>query len=69
MNKLILYLIKRKLGLKNYEFFKFTNQNEDAVYYFNDKGLIKAARYGTYKSGVSLNWLLDPNCKIEKVKK
>lgn len=68
MNKLILFLVRRKLGLKKFERFKFNNQKEDVVYYFGNKKIIKESKkYGKQPSGVSLNWLLDTECKIVKV--
>lgn len=72
MKRLILFLIRTRLGLKKFEYFRFNNQRLDDIYYFNDNGLIKMCSmlgYKEYASGVSLNWLLDDECKksIEKV--
>lgn len=75
LNKLIIFLIRRKLGLKKFERFQFENQKSKIdFYYFNDVGLIKMKPYKGYEgswyeveqSGVSLNWLLNPECKIRK---
>lgn len=67
MKRLIIFLIRKKLGLKKNELFRFSNQREQSVYYFTDTNLMKI-KYGyADKSGVSLNWLLDDECKIEKM--
>lgn len=69
MKRLILFLIRRRLGLKKYERFWFVNQNDKTVsYYFSDEHLVKRRSDGTIKySGVSLNWLLDDTCEITKL--
>lgn len=75
MRKLIIFLVRKRLGLKKRERFKFTNQkSSNVVYYFTDTDLMKETYFKSdYKevglSGVSLNWLLDENCSIEVVKK
>ena len=73
MKRLILFLIRRRFGLRRYQLFNFTNQTSNDQYFFTDEGLFK--RYYTYpwgwhtvKSSVSLNWLLDKECKINKLK-
>lgn len=77
MNRLILWLIKRRFKLKWFENFRFTNQKYKDVYWFEPSGLYKIEYRTTHSgkvqpiskciSGVSLNWLLDKNCAIEKV--
>lgn len=66
MRRLVIFLIRKKLGLKKYEVFKFTNQKSDAVYYFTEHNVMKYWRGQTMKSGVSINWLLDDECKVER---
>lgn len=71
--RLIVFLIRLKLGVKKLERFRFENQKSKSdVYYFGDNCLIKAkqGKYGIdiELSGVSLNWLLNEDCKITKVK-
>lgn len=76
MNRLILWLIKRRFHLKWHEEFRFTNQKSRDVYWFDKLGLFKieykttrggkVQPVGMMLSGVSLNWLLDKDCKIEK---
>lgn len=67
MRKIVIFLIRKKLGLKKYEKFRFIEQKTNAVYYFTESNLMKYWRNQTMLSGVSLNWLLDSECKIEKV--
>ena len=42
MKKFIISLVRRYLGLKKYEGFKFVNQKSDDIYYFGDDGVYKA---------------------------
>ena len=67
MRRFVIFLIRKKLGLKKYESFKFINQKSDAVYYFTEFNLMKRWHNQTMLSGVSVNWLLDPECEIERV--
>lgn len=71
MKRLIIFLIRKKLGIKKYTQFRFTNQKTRDIYYFMDSELIKieysnrAKSFGKHRpSGVSLNWLLSDECKI-----
>lgn len=70
MKRVILFLIRRKLGLRKGECFKFANQASMSDYYlFTDTEIIKVYHSGhkIKPSNVSLNWLLNNDCKIEKV--
>lgn len=67
MKRLILFLVRKKLGLKKYEMFQFINQKSNAMYYFTENGLMKLWHGQTTLSGVSINWLLDDECTIAKV--
>lgn len=86
IDEFIVFLIRKKLGLKNHEVFRFENQKTNDLYAFCGKYLFKVSeqdigkksskiyseRYtkdGIHLSGVSLNWLLDLDCKVIKVKK
>lgn len=66
VRRLVIFLVRKKLGLKLFEPFRFVNQKTDAVYLFTkhellkDEGVISAA-------GVSLNWLLHDECEIQKL--
>lgn len=73
IKKLVYFLVCKRLGVKKYELFRFTNQlSKNAVYFFGDDGLMKTWwSYGGWmydkaiKSTASLNWLLDNECKID----
>lgn len=67
MRKIVIFLIRKKLGLKKYEKFRFVGQKTDAVYYFTESNIMKLWRNQTMLSGVSVNWLLDMDCEIERV--
>ena len=76
VQKLIIFLIRQRLGLKIGERFQFTNQNEmnnEQYYFFTDSALMKiwtnrnSGREYISHSGVALNWLLDDRCEIRKV--
>ena len=64
LNRLVIFLIRLKLHLKKGQKFQFDNQKTDAVYWFTEGALMKMENGFRYESGVSLNWLLNPDCKI-----
>ena len=65
MKRLIIFLIRKRLGLKKNELFRFANQCEQSIYYFTKTGLMKVKYGQAMRSGVSLNWLLDNECEVE----
>ena len=72
--RFIFFLVRKRLKLGLWEAFKFVGQKSNAIYYFTEDAVMKEW-HGPHKghliqekSGVSLNWLLDDECKIEKVK-
>lgn len=68
MKKLIVFLIRKRLGLKLNEKFRFEGQKSKSVYYFTKTNVIKE-EYGMITlSNVSLNWLLNDECKVIKQK-
>ena len=67
MRCFIIFLIRKRLGLKKYEHFRFTNQKTNAEYYFTECNIMKTYSGWTQPSHVSVNWILDDNCEIEKV--
>ena len=68
MRRLIVFLIRRRLGLKSFETFQFTNQNsETEYYYFTETGLMKVSGDYIAPSKVSLNWLLDTHCLVKRI--
>ena len=74
MKRLILFLIRRRLGLKKWQPFRFSNQkSERNVYMFAEKSLLKIDNDSfmpgrIYPSHVSLNWIISDNCEIVKMK-
>ena len=72
LKHIIIFLIRRKLGLKKCERFRFANQKSKYDYYwFTSDGLRKSDNEHilSLPSNVSLNWILDENCEIERIKK
>ena len=76
MNRLIIFLIRKRLKLKKGEFFQFANQkSKHDYYYFTAKRLVKIAYNKNFMSprvrlsGASLNWLVDKDCKIRRFEK
>lgn len=67
MKRLIIFLIRLKLGLRKYERFQFGTQTDKTVwYYFTEYRLVKEYADGHCKtSGASLNWLLNKKCAAE----
>lgn len=65
--RFIFFLVRKRLGLGLWEAFRFNNQKSDAIYFFTEDAVMKEWKSDVEKSGVSLNWLLDDECKIEKV--
>lgn len=68
VKRLIIFLVRRRLGLNKFEMFEFENQSSDVnYYYFTSDSIIKVTPYKTKPSNVSLNWLLNDECKIKKL--
>lgn len=72
MRKIIIFLLRKHFGLKKYEKFRFTNQKTRDWYYFTANCLMKKNRTQKdsphwVQSSVSLNWLLSPECEIQKL--
>ena len=65
--RIIMFLIRTKFGIKKEENFRFINQKSNAMYYFTESNVMKHWHGSTMLSSVSLNWLLDNECVIEKV--
>lgn len=66
INRLIIFLIRVKLGVKAWEMFRFTNQKDQGWYWFTQDALWKETANGKVRlSRVSLKWLLDDECKVE----
>ena len=69
LNRLIIFLIRKKLGVKRHEYFRFDNQaSETDAYYFSGNNLMKISDHGMRQSNCSLSWLLNDDCKIIRIK-
>lgn len=68
MKKLVIFLIRKRLGLKKMETFTFVGQKSPTYYFFTDDALIKVWRNtgNTEKAHVSLNYILSDECTIIK---
>ena len=64
LRRLIIFLIRLRLHLKKGQKFQFDNQKTDAVYWFTEGALMKMEKGLRYESSVSLNWLLNEDCKV-----
>lgn len=66
IKKVIVFLIRKRLGLKKGQAFQFENQKSKVEYYmFVNSILLKVNEDGIAEySHVSLNWLLDDNCVV-----
>lgn len=67
ITRLIIFLIRKRLGLKKQDDFFFTNQKAaDDRYFFSDHVLMKydSKEKSVRRANVSLNWLLDNECSI-----
>lgn len=68
MRRLIMFLIRRYLGVRKYEEFQFCNQKSNATYCFTEKELLKLDKGNVYQSDVRLNWIFDDNCQIRRIR-
>ena len=68
MRRLIIFLIRKRLGLKKNERFRFTNQKSEAAYFFTDDNLMKIEYGYIFLSKIGVNWLLDDECKVNILK-
>lgn len=69
IRRIVIFLVRKRLGLKAYEGFQFDNQKSKTDWYmFTDDEVLKVTYNDHYicQSSVSLNWLLDGNCKVHK---
>lgn len=68
MKRIIIFLIRKRLGLKKEQPFRFSNQKlKEEYYWFTGDKVMKRNIHGEIEeSTVSLNWLLDDKCEIDK---
>lgn len=67
INKIIIFLLRKKFRLKKGEWFAFCNQRQPGIYCFTSTQLIKLIDNKRVLSEVSINWLVDKNCRIAKM--
>lgn len=74
LRRFVLFLLRKKLKVKKGDAFQFTNQRSERDYYFftneylmKDEYIADKNMFELKRSTVSLNWLLDPECKIRKM--
>jgi hypothetical protein len=68
--RLIIFLLRKKFGLKKFQAFRFKNQKSKVnTYCFTDVELLKEDVENCIirPSNVKLNYLLSDECQIEKV--
>ena len=68
--RLIIFLLRKKFGLKKFQAFQFKNQKSKVnTYCFTDVELLKEDVENCIirSSNVKLNYLLSDECQIEKV--
>ena len=72
MTRIILFLLRMKLGVKKNERFQFVNQKNKSDYYYVSDNSLQKIMCRTYRvterrANVSLNWLMSQECKIVKI--
>lgn len=68
MKRIIWFLIRRKLGIKKYQKFIFTNQlSENTSYMISSDKIFKVQGNRLKHSDVSINWILSDECEIKVV--
>lgn len=68
IRRLVIFLVRKRLGLKKCEHFVFTNQKTNAEYWFTSTRILKCENGVISRSNVSLNWLLNDACTIAPAK-
>ena len=66
IRRLIIFLIRRRLGVRRYRFFQFDNQLDDSWYYFTRTRLMKTTDDGTRPSNLSLIYVMYASVKTKK---
>jgi hypothetical protein len=63
--RLVIFLVRHRLGLKLYQKFRFSNQKSYDIYYFTETALMKVTETNDRcVSSVGLNFLLSDQCNI-----
>jgi hypothetical protein len=64
--RLIIFLIRRRLGVRCYHPFQFDDQLDDSWYYFTRTHLMKITGDGTRQSNLSLMYVMYASVKTKK---
>ena len=67
IKRIVIFLVRKKLGLKKFQEFRFVGQKSNATYWFTEIKVKKCWKGVVTDSSVSLNWLLNDECEIRKV--
>lgn len=70
IRRIVIFLVRKRLGLKAYEGFQFDNQKSKTDWYMFTNYEVLKVTYNDHdicQSSVSLNWLLDSKCKVHKI--
>jgi hypothetical protein len=69
MRKLILFLVRKKLRVEKCEYFKFSNQKSQTVYFFTDDGFWRRNLTSgeVRECKACLNFLLSDECEIVRL--
>lgn len=66
VRRLVIFLIRRRLGVRCYRFFQFDGQLDDSWYYFTRTHLMKTTGDGTRPSNLSLMYVMYASIKTQK---
>lgn len=68
IRKAIIFLLRMKLGVDEYEAFQFTTQSNNNVCFFTKDSLLRMNPHGYIREcHVGLNYLLSDKCEIKRV--
>ena len=69
LRRIIIFLIRHKLGVKKYQQFRFEGQKSKTDYYFFTADAVwKHTGFIDKESNVRLNYLIGDDCKIKIIK-
>lgn len=66
IKRLIIFLIRSRLGVRRYRFFQFDDKFNDSWYYFTRTHLMKSTYDGVRPSNLSLMYVMYARIKTQK---
>lgn len=66
IRRLIIFLVRRRLGIGHCQFFQFDSQLDDSWYYFTRTHLMKTTDDGTRPSNLSLAYVMYASVETKK---